>query len=68
MSVERTPISKLFDATERYKIGRLDLSHEDAFQNYADTIGIFDQNGVLVAAVQEDNLFDPYGNRFYMDE
>jgi hypothetical protein len=66
--VDRTAISKLFDATERYKIGRLDLSHEDAFQNYHDTIGIFNSNGNLVAAVSEDDLFDEHGNRFYMDE
>lgn len=68
MCIERTPISKLFDATERYKIGRLDLSHEGSFRNYHDTIGIFDSNGRLVAAVQEDDLFDEHGNRFYMDE
>lgn len=66
--VERTMISKLFDATERYKIGRLDLSHRGAFQNYADTIGIFDSTGRLVAALSEDDLFDEHGNRFYIDE
>lgn len=63
--MQRTPISKIFDPTEPLKLGRIEEGHE-TFRTHH--IGIFNRQGKLIAVVGEDDLFDPEGNLFELDE
>lgn len=68
---DRTSISTLFNSDSPFKIGRIDdkTAEKHGISNHHGDIGIFDcLHGKLVAFLGEDDLFDPDGNRFYLDE
>lgn len=67
---DRALISTLFDSDTPFKLGRIDdkTAETKGINHSHMAIGIFDLHGNLVAYLNEDDLFDPEGMRFELDQ
>jgi hypothetical protein len=69
----RTPISTLLQSDSPFRLGRISDAdaekHGIAEHTRHGAIGIFDcLRGRLVGFIDEDEIYDPSGNRFELDE